>query len=416
LTPQPAAQDDHVKTEETPTVFQPRITATAEPGKDLLAAARALVPALADRAVDTETSRSVPPETIEAYHQSGLLRVLQPRRFGGLQADFGIFSQIVEILAEGCAASAWVYAVLGEHQWIIACLPQRGQEDVWGDTPRAVASSSLAPRETARAVDGGWRLSGAFPFSSGCQHAQWAIIGAKAEDAAGNRPTRYMLVPMHAIEIIDDWHVLGLRGTGSRTLRLDDVFVPAHRTVLLGDLLSGDTPGSRMHPDYALLRAPRGFLVPFSLPPVAFALANRALTLVPESLRHRISRGVRAVAESEVVQMRLGEAAAAIELATLIMHTRRGASRAAIAEGHPIAPADIQRNRRDIAFAADQLRRGVECLMEVSGARAVYDSDPLQGILRDILTIATHVVVQRQSAMVPWGRMMIGLPPQAGEA
>lgn len=384
----------------------------AAPAEALLASAQALVPLLAERARQTEAGRSVAPDTIADYHRTGILRALQPRRFGGAQAGFETFSRIVETLAEGCAASAWVYAVLGEHQWIIGCLPERAQAEIWGDTPHAVASSSLAPRETARATGGGWRLSGDFPFSSGSRHAQWAIIGARAEDAAGNRSVRYLLVPMTEVEIVDDWHVLGLRGTGSRTLRLRDVFVPAHRSVLFDDLMAGTTPGAAAHPDYPLLRAPRGYLVPFSLPPVAFALANRALRLVPEALRTRISRGTIAVAQSEVVQLRLGEAAAAIELATLVMHARRDASTAAIAAGGPIPAADILRNRRDVAFAVDQLRRGVEALMEVSGARMVYDSDPLQPILRDILTIATHSIVQRQGAMVPWGRLMLGLAPE----
>lgn len=382
----------------------------------LVEAARGLVPLLAEGAVSTDATRSVPRETVAAYHDAGILRALQPRRFGGAQASFDVFSRIVETLAEGCGASAWVYAVLGEHQWIIASLPARGQQDVWGDNPLAVASSSLAPRETAVAVDGGWRLSGNFPFSSGCLHAQWAIIGARAPDAAGNRPTRYMLVPMDQIEIVDDWHVLGLRGTASRTLAIRDAFVPAHRTVLLGELLSGDTPGSRMHPDYPLLRAPRGYLVPFSLPGVAFSLARRALALVPAALRSRLSRGVRDLGESEVVQMALGEASAAIDLATLVMHTRRAETVARVDAGETITPEDIMRNRRDIAFAVDQLRDGVQKLVEVSGARIVYDTDPLQGLLRDVLTIATHSVVHRHLGMVPYGRMLLGLPPAKGEA
>ncbi len=164
------------------------------------------------------------------------MRVLQPRRFGGHQQSFVTFSRVIEILAEGCAASAWVYAVLAEHQWIIACMSERAQVDIWGDDPLAVAASSLAPRETARTTPGGWRLSGRFPFSSGCLNAQWAIIGARCEDAAGNLATRYMLIPMSEIEIVDDWEVLGLRGTGSRTLVLDDVFIPTHRSILLRDL------------------------------------------------------------------------------------------------------------------------------------------------------------------------------------
>jgi 3-hydroxy-9,10-secoandrosta-1,3,5(10)-triene-9,17-dione monooxygenase len=381
----------------------------------LLAAARALVPVLAQREPAANAGRRIPDETIADFHRAGIIRALQPHRFGGCQAGFAVFSRIVETLAEGCAASAWVYAVFGEHQWIIASMPEQAQIDVWGDDPGAVASSSLAPRETARPVQSGWRLSGRFPFSSGCEHAQWAIIGARAPDEAGNQPTRYMLIPIQEIDILDDWHVLGLRGTGSRTLVLRDVFVPAHRTVLLRALMEGRTPGGAVHPEYSLLRAPRGYLVPFSLPPVAFALANRALTLVPAALRSRLSRGVHDLGASEVVQMRLGEAAAAIELATLIMHTRRDESLAALATGRAIEAVEIVRNRRDVAYATRALRRGVEMLAELSGARTVYDADPLQPILRDVMTIASHSVVQLHPAMVPSGRILLGLPQGIGE-
>lgn len=374
-----------------------------------------LVPALAARESAASTGRSLPDETIADFHRLGILRVVQPRRFGGHQASFALFSEIVEILAEGCAASAWVYAVLAEHQWIIACMPDQAQIDVWGDNPAAVASSSLAPRETAQRTTGGWRLSGRYSFSSGCLHAQWAIIGAKAEDAAGNKPIRYMLVPMHHIEIVDDWHVLGLRGTGSCSLVLQDVFIPEHRTILFKDLLDGTTPGSAILPEYSLLRAPRGYLVPFSLAPVTFTLARRALNLVSATLRTRISRGTKEVARSEVVQMRLGEAAAAIESAVLIMHTRRAQSIAAVESGTLITPEAIARNRRDVTFAADLLRKGMDTLMEVSGARSVYDTDPLQALVRDVMTIGTHFALSWQAAMVPYGQIMLGLPPISGE-
>lgn len=376
----------------------------------LLRRAADLVPALQAREAAANAERSISIETMSDYKRAGILRVMQPHRFGGQQASFDLFSRIAEVLAEGCAASAWVYAVLAEHQWIIACMPEQAQVDVWGDNPDAVASSSLAPRETARRVTGGWRLSGRFPFSSGCRHVEWAIIGAQAEDAAGNRPTRYMLVPMAQIEIVDDRHVLGLRGTGSCSLVVTDVFVPGHRTVLLRDLLEGTTPGCLILPEYSLLRAPRGYLVPFSLPVVMFTLARRALRLVPETLRTRISRGVQDVAKSEVVQMRLGEAAAAIEGAVLIMHARRAESVAAVEAGVPVSPDAVARNRRDVAFAATLLRQGMEALVEVSGARSVYDADPLQALLRDVQTIGTHTVVSRQGAMVPYGQLMLGLP------
>jgi 3-hydroxy-9,10-secoandrosta-1,3,5(10)-triene-9,17-dione monooxygenase len=382
----------------------------------LLAAAGALVPLLAERAPATNAARDVPAATVAAFHAAGLLRVLQPRRFGGLQQSFAVFSRIIEILTEGCASSAWVYAVLAEHQWIIASLPERGQIDVWGDDPAAVASSSLAPRETATRCDGGWRLSGRFPFSSGCSHAQWAIVGARCEEAAGNFATRYLLVPMREVEIIDDWHVLGLRGTGSRTLVLRDVFVPAHRTVLLRALLDGTPPGAAVHPEYDVVRAPRGFLVVFSLPPVAFALGRRALALAAAALSGRVSRGVTRLAESEVVQLRLAEAAASIEVASLVLETRRAQSLAALASGRPITLEEVLRNRRDVTFGMQQIRNAVQSLVELCGSRTVQDADPLQSILRDVITIATHQAFSPLATVVPYGRWLLGLPPGAGEA
>ena len=218
--------------------------------QDLLDQARALIPALAERAAATTAGRNVADETIVDFHRTCILRILQPRRFGGHQLRFCLFSRIVETLTEGCASSAWVYAVFGEHQWIIASYPLQAQIDVWGDDPLAVASSSLAPRAVATRAAGGWRLSGRYPFSSGCCHARWAIIGAFLGKDGDPRSVGYLLVPFAEIEIIDDWHVLGLAGTGSRSLRLRDVFVPDHRCVMLDDLHAGTPPGALVHPDF----------------------------------------------------------------------------------------------------------------------------------------------------------------------
>src|SRR5207237_2251364 len=130
----------------------------------MLDRARAMVPPLAERAGPCTAARRVPAETIAAYRDAHINRILQPRRFGGLQGRFSLFSRIVEELTYGCASSAWVYAVLAEHQWIIAQYPEAAQIDVWSEDPLAVASSSLAPREATRHVPGGGRLSGAYPI------------------------------------------------------------------------------------------------------------------------------------------------------------------------------------------------------------------------------------------------------------
>src|SRR4051794_13701610 len=299
----------------------------------LLERARALVPRLAERAPAATAARNIPADTIAEYHQAGILRVLQPRRFGGLQGRFSLFSRIVEELTFGCASSAWVYAVLAEHQWIIAQYPEQAQIDVWGDDPLAVASSSLAPRAPATAVKGGWRLSGRYPFSSGCDYAQWAIIGAFLGETGDPRHIAYLLVRLAEVEIVDDWQVLGLAGTGSKSLVLHEVFVPEHRVVMVADLFAGTPPGALVHPDYPVLRAPRGYLVSFSLPTVCIALGGRALEIVCRALPARLSRGVTKLAESEVVQVTLGEAAAAIDAATTLLHYGRDLTTAEVGSG-----------------------------------------------------------------------------------
>jgi alkylation response protein AidB-like acyl-CoA dehydrogenase len=380
------------------------------PGEQaLLEQARALVPALAERALAATAARDVATETIADFHRTGILRILQPRRFGGHQLRFCLFSRIVEALAEGCASSAWVYAVLGEHQWIIASYPLQAQIDVWGDDPLALASSSLAPRSVATRVAGGWRLSGQYSFSSGSSHARWAIIGAFLGSAGDPRSIGYLLVPFTEIEIIDDWHVLGLAGTGSRSLALRDVFIPEHRCVLLDELLAGTPPGALVHPDYPLLRAPRGLLVNYSLPPVLIALGRRALAVAIAGLRGRVSRGVTRMAESEFVQMTVAEAAAAIDAAMLTLWSGRQTAEVMVATGERIPPDIVARARRDMTYAQHQVQWAVERLVEVCGAQSVYDADALASIRRDVLTLLTHNVASRQAAMGAWGRWALGV-------
>src|SRR5438128_6124635 len=369
--------------------------------------ARALIPRLVERAPAAAAARQLPAQTIADYRAAGILRILQPRRFGGQQGRFSLFSQIVEELTYGCASAAWVYAVLAEHQWIIAQYPEKAQVDVWGDDPEAVASSSLAPRAAAKPVAGGWRLSGRYSFSSGCDYAQWAILGAFLGEPGDPRHIAYLLVPLAEVEIVDDWQVLGLLGTGSKSLVLDDVFVPEHRSVMVSDLFAGTPPGALVHPDYPILRAPRGFLVSYSLPPVAIALGRRALDIACAALARRLSRGVTKVAESEVVQMAIGEAAAAIDVATLLLHTGRESSTAAVSSGRKITAAEALRARRDMVYAQHQVGWALERLCELDGARWVYDSDKLGAIRRDVMTILTHHAASRQAAMAPYGRLLL---------
>jgi 3-hydroxy-9,10-secoandrosta-1,3,5(10)-triene-9,17-dione monooxygenase len=250
-------------------------------------------------------------------------------------------------------------------------------------------------------------LSGRYPFSSGCDHAQWAIIGAFLGEMGDPRTIAYLLVPLAEIEIDDDWQVLGLLGTGSKSLILRDVFVPEHRVVIVSDLFAGTPPGALVHPEYPVLRAPRGYLVSYSLPPVPIALGQRALDAACRSFAGRVSRGVRRLADSEFVQITLAEAAAAIDTATLLLHTGRKSSTAEVSSGRRITEAEALRARRDMTYAQHQVGWAIEKLCELSGARSVYDGDPLQEIRRDVTTVLTHTAASRLAAMAPYGQMLL---------
>src|SRR4051794_34236919 len=159
----------------------------------LLGLARALIPSLAERAPAAAGARRLPPETIAEYHAAGILRILQPKCFGGMQGRFSLFSRIVEELTYGCASSAWVYAVLAEHQWIIAQYPEKAQIDVWGDDPQAVASSSLAPRGKAERVpnggsSGGWGPGGRGSVFGGLGFLQRGLFWGFFGGGGGARP------------------------------------------------------------------------------------------------------------------------------------------------------------------------------------------------------------------------------------
>ena len=221
------------------------------------------------------------------------------------------------------------------------------------------------------------------------------------------RHVAYLLVPLAETEIVDDWRTLGLAGTGSKSLRLDDVFVPEHRVVMVADLFAGTPPGALVHPDYPVLRAPRGFLVSYSLPPVCIALGRKALDIACARLARRVSRGVTKLADSEVVQMAVGEAAAAIDAATLLLHTGRDASTDAVSTGRKITAAEALRARRDMVYAQHQVAGALDRLCELDGARWVYDDDPLGAIRRDVMTIVTHHAASRQAAMAPYGHMLL---------
>jgi 3-hydroxy-9,10-secoandrosta-1,3,5(10)-triene-9,17-dione monooxygenase len=355
----------------------------------VLERARALVPVLAQRSPQTERERRVPDETIADFRRSGLFRVLQPARFGGLELDFSVFALITRELARGCGSSAWVYCVVEELSWVLATFPEEAQTEIWGEDPAALGCAALMPSGAGVKDGNGWRLTGQWQFLSGSDHASWVFLTAPCDDGKGGREIRNFFVRASELQFIDDWHVIGLVGTGSKSCKADNVHVPMHRSVRYDDILAGTAPGARVHPQYSLCRAPRRYFTTFSITPVIVGLANRAMDIATDMLRSRLNAGA-IPSEFEVVQQKLAESAAEVATANMILETHLASSVAAVEAGEAIGEKEIARNRLMSSYMVRLARQAIERLVTVSGSQWVYNTHPMQVILRDALAGCSH--------------------------
>lgn len=367
-----------------------------------------IVPRLKANNEQCEALRRLPDESFQLLQECGLPRIMQPRLYGGLEGSTVLLSRIVEELTQACPSTAWVLAVYGEHAWFTASFGKEAQDDVWLKNPQAVVASSLAPRATAENVEGGFRLTGTFPFASGCRHADWIILGAFVKNETASE-MRYMLVPMSEVKILDDWNTLGLRGTGSSTVALDGVFIPEYRTLVDRCIQRGETPGSQLHKDFAILRAPRQAFSTFTQLPVTLGLARRVLSHTCSNLRGRVSRGVTNLQDSQLVQLKIGEASTDAAAAILVAHQRHIYTDAKLRRGETVSKNDVLLCRRDSVWANQLARKSIEKLVSVSSAEIVHDRNALQAWLRDSLTTGVHFSANWDNAMVPFGKYQLGL-------
>src|SRR6202043_3008082 len=209
----------------------------------------AVRPQIEARAHATEKACRVPEENISALRAIGYFDIVKPALFGGYEHDFDVLVELNIELAKSCASTAWVAGLLAAHQWLIAGFPEQAQRDVWDESPDAVACGSYAPAAKATPADGGYRLSGRWSFASGCDNAQWSLCAALLPAATEGGPLTpaFLLVPASDYGIDDTWNVVGLAGTGSKTLVLTDVFVPEHRVLNFTETTSGQTPGAALY-------------------------------------------------------------------------------------------------------------------------------------------------------------------------
>ena len=357
--------------------------------EELEAVAWELVPVLAERAKTCEELRQLPPETIADFERAGFYRISQPAEHGGYQMSPEVIFKVAMILARGCPSSAWCMALISVHNWEPGLMDARAAQDLWGEDQSVRYSSSYAPLGKATAVEGGYRLSGHWEWSSGSGHCTWVMLGAllpKSEDAdpASPREQVALLVPSEDYEIIDTWHVSGLKGTGSNDIVVEDAFVPAHRVHRV-------SAASRRAFGGGIYNLPFANVFGLCLCAVTQGIAEGALEAYGDYLAQRVHKfDGKAMANDPFQQRKLSEA-------TIEVRANRGRFHGVFRrledalKTKDAVPLHIQLQEIwETQFIAHRNADIVTTLMRSSGGGAHRLSHPMQRYFRDINAAVAH--------------------------
>ena len=377
-----------------------------------LEAARALYPRLAERAAHCEALRRCPPESIADFHRADLLRLMQPRRFGGSELGMDVIGPITLEMSRVCPSTAWVWVNIVTHAWNIGQFEAAAQQDLWGDDPDALAATGLAfPCGKAEPVDGGYRLSGRWPFCSGVDEAGWMLVGALVPAAGGPPERLLLLVPKADFRSLDNWRAYGLAGTGSHDVVIEAAFVPAHRTVAAERLADGQAaPGAALS-TAPIFRLPAFVTFGFALAAVPLGAAWGALDHVVAVLRRRAATyGAGRLAELAPVQARIAHASAGVDTALMLYRQGLDTLNRMTAAAEPV-PRELRlRWKRDLAFAVSLCVSAMDDLLAVSGAAGLSTEQPLQRLFRDVRAAASHIGLTWDVQALMYGREALGLP------
>ena len=375
-----------------------------------LASAHALVPALRERAARAEDERIILPETLADLHRIGALRVLQPKRWGGMEFDYIAYVDFSEALARGCASTGWNVGNLLIHHWMLALYDERAQQEVWGENPEAMIASGIAyPQGSGVRAPGGFKLSGRWNFSSAVNIADWNMLACIVREGDKVVDHRMCLLHKSEYEIVDDWHVLGMRSTGSMTVVAKDVFVPEHRALCMYDARGGDGfPSAKGNPN-PVYRVPLSALGAHGIGGAAVGNAQAALDLTVEHVKSRSTNYTGAkMRDIQTVQVRIGAAGARIEAARQLLRANC-LEAMAIARRNVIADAAAKlRFKRDLACAAALATEAVDLLHAMAGANGIYNSYPIQRIFRDAHALAGHFSFSTDAQYSAWGLAALG--------
>lgn len=372
--------------------------------------ARAMVPALRERAAEATRLHHLPPENVQAMIDAGFFKILQPARWGGLELDAMDFFDVQMTVAEGCMSTAWVLGVVACHNWQLALFDDRAQKDVWGEDDNTLISSSYMPVGKVTHVEGGYRLSGRWNFSSGSKHCKWAMLGGVVPPkAAGDEPDyRTFLVPISDYTIVDNWDVSGLEGTGSHDIVVEDAFVPEYRTHRSIDGFLCDSPGNKVNTS-PLYRLPFGQIFVRAVCSSSIGALQAALESFIKINRDRVGlNDAKRVAQDPGAQAAAAQATSVIDECRTIMARNFDLMFEAAAAGTQLPIEQRIKMRYDASLVAPKCAAAINELFIYSGAQGVFKNHPINKAWLDINAGRTHVANNVGKFGRNWGSSMFG--------
>ena len=381
---------------------------------EALRRARALLPELRQLSAGSEAARRLTPEIEHLLHDSGLLRFMQPKRWGGMELPFVSYFDLPEVLGRADASIAWNFANVAVHHWMMALYDPKAQEEVWADDPDAVIASGIAyPQGKARKVDGGVVLSGLWNFSSSVDPATWNMLACIVRDGSESNSRvidhRMCLLPAADYEIINDWDTMGMRGTGSNSVKVTEVFVPEHRALSMYTARGGPTfPGYQLNTN-PLYQVSLGALGTHCLGGAMVGNAQGALDATIAMVKERSTNYTATrMRDFQTVQLRTGIAGSKIDLARLSIRNDCLEAAQIAAAGRVMDMETKLRCRRNVALACKLATEAVDTLHEMSGANGLYTKYPLERHFRDAHSGSGHIGFNWDAGMATWGLVALG--------
>lgn len=380
-------------------------------GEELINRAREIGPLVGLEAENTDRNGRISDKVIDAFCDADLMQMMVPRALGGHEVSYGTMAAVVAEVGKYCTSTAWVMSFYLGHNLLHSLFPKQSQEEVFADRPYVLTAGTVAPNFRLTPVDGGYIASGRSQWNSGSAHAQWFLAAGLKTNGENSEGPLAFLVPASQVRKIDNWDVAGMRGTSSGDLEMEEVFVPAYHTVPVKDLVNGNSPGAKLHPNPMYSRPLIPFLLGETLPVVVAAYrgaANDFKALITD--RHSVQIGSKVV-DKQIAQIRVGQALAGAEVAEdLLRQYVKVLEETSVDDLKKIEQRANMRARA--AMVTDYCYRGIHDLMLGAGGGAFRNESSLQRFFRDISVLRVHGFLDLDTATEAFGRIALGMDPK----